>query len=494
MKSRLIYIVVAVCVLAVSIGLYQINTKSKSERVHQHKEEEWQGGDKAAEDGFQTQLPIIQIKTGDHRIPGAPISSRDSTYTGDDFELAYNGEETLKVTMSVTDGQKGENKPTDKPELTTYARIRYRGNSSRFFHKKSYAVSLVNKDETENPRSLVGMSSHNEWVLNGPFLDRTLLRNYLCLNISGEIMEYAPNVRYCELFVDGNYQGLYLLMEKISRGDGRINIPKPEKNSDVTSYLVRWDRAGKGEHELDNYTRYTYKSDVSALDVRYPGENQITEGRMAYIEKDISKIEKMLYSYDLLDAQKGAQQYLDYDSFAEYFIINEFFRNVDAGRFSTFYYKNARGKLKTCVWDFNNACDNYIDYVWNESGFTMQNAPWFGSLLKDKEFVDLVISKYRQLRRGVLSEVYLLGYIDDTVEWLGDAVDRNYEKWGYVFDMSNYHGMNYLTPVERNAKSYDQAVEQLKTFITDRGDWLDAHIDTLYQYCHESKNVNELVR
>ena len=124
----------------------------------------------------------------------------------------------------------------------------------------------------------------------------------------------------------------------------------------------------------------------------------------------------------------------------------------------------------------------------------MQDAPWFGQLLKDKRFVGLVVAKYRQLRSGLLSEHSLLSYLDETLAWLGDEVDRNNEKWGYVFDLSQYNGMNYLTPVERNDASYEQAVARLKQFLIDRGRWLDEHIETLYQYCHASKTVNETTR
>lgn len=307
-------------------------------------------------------------------------------------------------------------------------------------------------------------------------------------------MEYAPNVRYCELFVDGKYQGLYLLMESISKGEGRISIQKPDKNSNTTGYIVLLDRAGKGDQELSNYSYYTYRSGISALDVRYPGLNQITDGRMEYIRQDISKIEKVLYSYDLIDEKKGYTRYMDLKAFAEYFIINEFFRNVDAGRFSTFYYKEARGKLKPCVWDFNNGADNYIDYTWNEAGFNMINAPLFDALIKDEKFVTEVVDKYRELRGGVLSEEYLSKYIDETNTWLGDGVSRNYEVWGYVFNLENFNGMNYLTPMERNVTSHEQAVQQLKNFLSARGNWLDEHIDTLFQYCHVSKNANELIK
>lgn len=477
--------------IGICIGLYKFDIGNKTVRVHQHQKIEWQMA-KTEEDGkFQTHIPIIRIDTGGQKVPGTPIVE-DGEIVG--YETTANGETTTKASFAVIDLKKEVNHITDKPTLSSLAEISYRGHSSGSFDKKSYSIHLVLKDGTENKQEIAGMSAHDEWILNGPFLDRSLLRNYLALNISGEIMEYAPNVRYCELFVDRKYQGLYLLMERINRGEGRINIKKPNKNSNVTGYIVRWDRLGKGDQELNNYAYYTYRSAISSLDVCYPGLNQMTEGRMKYINQDISKIEKVLYSYDLTDERKGYTQYIDLNAFAEYFIINEFFRNIDAGHFSTYYYKYARGKLKPCVWDFNNGCDNYAENAWNERGFSMINAPWFDALIKDEKFVTAVVTKYKKLRSGVLSEGYILNYIDETNAWLGEAVSRNYEIWGYVFDLSNYNHKNYLVPVERNVTNHKQAVQQLKDFLVLRGNWLDEHIDTLYQYCHESKNANELIK
>ncbi len=491
MKSKLIYILTICFIFIACLTLYKFDSKVEISRIHQHKENKWEDNEESSEDVFQSHLPIVKIDTNGQKIPGTPISKEDGVIIS---ETAENGEDTITAYFSITDGQSGNNQLNDQESVKSKSLIRYRGNSSRFFDKKSYSINLINEDRSENKQELAGMAKHDEWVLNGPFLDRSLLRNYLCLNISGEIMEYSPNVRYCELFVDGKYQGLYLLMESISRGEGRLNISKPEKNSDITSFIVRWDRAGKGEFELDNYTYYTYKSDVSALDVVYPGSTLMTQGRHEYINEQISKVEKTLYSYDLWDDDKGYKQYLDINAFAEYFVINEFFRNVDAGRFSTFYYKDVRGKIKPVVWDFNNSANNYIDYVWDESGFSMQNAPWFSQLLKDKEFVDLVIEKYKKLRKNVLSEEYLINYIDETNTWLGDSIKRNDEVWGYVYDLNNYNETNFLTPVERNVTSHEEAVEQLKEFIIKRGNWLDDNIESLYQYSAESKNANEILK
>ena len=76
----------------------------------------------------------------------------------------------------------------------------------------------------------------------------------------------------------------------------------------------------------------------------------------------------------------------------------------------------------------------------------------------------------------------MLNYIDETVEWLGPAIDRNFEVWGYTFE-----DYTPLYPSERNPENYDEAVEQLKTFIVERGAWMDENIEILKQYCHESK-------
>lgn len=491
MKSKLIYMITAVCMIVICIFLYWLDTGNKTVRVHQHKESQWKPSEKKESREFQTHLPIIMIDTGGQRVPGAAIWEEDEIVG---YETSESGETKITASFSVIDLQKGNNNVTDKPTLSSLARISYRGHSSRLFDKKSYSIHLVKEDGTENRKEISGMSAHDEWVLNGPFIDRSLLRNYLAMNVSGEIMEYAPNVRYCEVFVNGNYQGLYLLMETVSRGEGRISIKKPEKNSRVTSYIVTLDRSGTGDMELNDYSYYTYRTANSALDVRYPGLTQITDDRLDYITKDISKLEKLLYSYDLIDEKKKYTQYIDMNSFVEYFVINEFFRNMDAGVYSTFYYKDARGKLKLCVWDFNNSGDNYMEEAWGTVGFNMMNTPLFDALIKDKEFVKAVIDKYRQLREGMLSEEYLLNYIDETNSWLGNAVERNNEVWGYVFDLSNYNHINYLTPVERNVTSQEEAVQQLKSFIVARGNWLDEHINILYQYCHESKNANQLIK
>ncbi|MGN0711596.1 MAG: CotH kinase family protein [Anaerovoracaceae bacterium] len=517
MKNKLAYISIIAVVLIVAFLANGTAVEKERKRVHQHLAEEWQPAVAAENDGkyssaektsagaagidadsFETNLPIVKIETGGGAIPGAPTYTFDSNGRVDINSYADSPNAVLQCGIEIIDGQQGLNRYTDTADISSQANVKYRGNSSRWFEKKSYSVHFIDKNNMKNPKDIAGMGAHDEWVLNGPFLDKTLMRNYLCMNVAGEIMEYAPEVRYCELFVDGEYKGLYLIMETISRSESRLNLTKSEMHSRVSSYIIHFDRESDRKRPLNTYGYYSYKMGSAIVELRYPGLVDYTAGRKKYVENDISRMEKILYSYDLTGGRRDYAKELDIEAFAEYFVINEFFGNLDAGWYSTFFYKDARGKLKPCVWDFNNSCDNYIENTSGVSGFTMQNAPWFEALVKDPRFVKAVINKYHTLRKDVLSEEYLISYIDDTEEWLGAAIDRNYEVWNYVWTPENQEWfvreMQFLIPVERNPRSYEEAVEQLKEYIRNRGAWLDKNIENLYQYCHESRNANDLIQ
>ena len=202
------------------------------------------------------------------------------------------------------------------------------------------------------------------------------------------------------------------------------------------------------------------------------------------IKTDFSAFEKALYSYDYNSKKYGYRSSVDINSFADYLILNEFTVNYDAGSYSTYIYKDINGKFKMCVWDFNNACDNYQEGSWmTVQHFSLHNKPWFVMMMRDDYFTERVIKRYKELRKTYLSEEYLLNYIDDVVEYLGPAIDRNFERWGYTFD----EDYEMLSPHDRDIHSYDDAINQLKSFIVSRGTWMDENIESLRQYSAESK-------
>lgn len=113
----------------------------------------------------------------------------------------------------------------------------------------------------------------------------------------------------------------------------------------------------------------------------------------------------------------------------------------------------------------------------------MQDTLWQWMLTKDEEYCQRIIRRYRMWRESVLSEEYLMNYIDEVAAYLGPAAERNFAVWGYSF--TEYRP---LDPDSRNPDSFAEAVEDLKAFIRDRGAWMDEYIETVQQYGHPSIN------
>ncbi len=417
---------------------------------------------------FCTHLPLVVIDTNGQDIPGE-----------------NHEKDTILTNIKIIDNKEGGNHLSDKADVVTESNIRYRGNSSLKFDKKGYLLKFVTENGEENKQKVMGMEKHDEWVLHGPFIDKTLLRNYLWYHISGEIMEYAPDSRFCELYVDGEYQGVYLMVESASRGDNsRIQINKYKKGNPFTSYIVRLDREEPDPNEnLNNFTKYTYINDPdSSFSIVYPGSAIITPELKRYIEEDITKFEKKLYSFDYDSHRFGYETFINAKEFADYFLINEFTQNYDAGFYSTYLYKDVKGKFGLYVWDFNSANDNYDKDI-DINAFGLHKSIWFEMLLKDEDFTNQVINEYKYLRNHALNEEYLLGYIDAIINYLGDAVTRNFEVWGYTFDGFDV----FFADSKKNIPSYEDAITQIKNHIIERGKFLDQYIVTIKQFSSESK-------
>lgn len=448
-----------------------------------------------------THLPIINIETGGQKIPGYPVADELGTVAY--YETGDNGEEEILVQFSTVSEEGVYHHPTDAPTQTGQALFRIRGNSSRWFSKSNYRLKLVEDDnpELETKQSLLGMTAGTEWSLHGPFLDKTLMRNYMWMNLSAEIMGYAPNVRFCELMLDGEYQGVYVLMEMISVDDGRVDITRYEDGDPITSYLVRIEPKTNPLKVLDNFTLYTYRMEEERhLELLYPGLIHQSQQVKDYVQTDFSEIEKMLYSADMVNGTADWQSVLDINSFVDYYILNEFLAINDSFTASTYFYQDVRGKLCAGpVWDFNNVLDNFFLSVPRRE-FILSQRGWFSQLMQDEDFVEAVISRYRELREGALSEEYLLTYVDQVEEWLGSAIDRNYEVWGFSFDPNQVSSRERrrpeigsdLTLEELNPGSYEQAIDWMEDYMIDRGRWMDEHIESLRQYCHPSKGAAQM--
>lgn len=474
------YKIIAITLVALLLGVIACGSvmprimKTENDRYHQHLEAEEKTACRHEGDVFCTHLPVIVIDTGGVEIPGKAFldENGDSHYT-----TTPEGEEEITATVSILDGEECHNHLSDQAAVSTLARVRVRGNSSRHFIKLGYSLNFVDDTDANVSHSVMGMDPHHEWVLHGPILDKTLIRNYVWYNVAGEVMDYAPNVRFCEAFINGEYMGLYLMVESVTAGDNdsRLQLSINRKNNTFTGYCLRVDDGSNEVKDLNTFSMYTYQTE-GVVDSVYPGTSNLTPEMKARIQKDFSAFERILYSGDYNDPRYGYEAYIDVDSFVDYFILNEFSSNYDAGARSTYIYKEVGGPYKLCVWDFNSALDNYQEQAVDPEMFLLQNRVWFNALIQDGRFTERVIQRYRELRETYLSEEYLNQYIDETIAYLGDAIDRNNERWDKDFSY------DLLRPSERNPDSYEEAVQDMKQYIHVRGEWMDENIDMLRQY------------
>lgn len=500
-SNKVIFFGTAVAMVVIAVLLTQIDGGKKNVRYEQHLSEpdEMALGEKPESDGLVTHLPIISIDTRGETIPGNAIYDSENVIVG--AEKTASGEENIVAGMEVRSADGIWHQMSDMPDVVSDVLIHIRGNSSRGFDKKNYRIELIENGDGEqkNKESLLGMAESSSWVLHGPFLDKTLIRNYMWMNISDRIMGDAPEVRFCELTVNGEYKGLYVLMETIEVSEERLNLTKYEAGDPVMSYVVHIEKPEKGK-EIENFSFYTKRIEPGGgYEVAYPGEKYLTEDVKNYICQDLSEIESAIFSWEAGNDEDFYIPYLDEDSFVDYFILQEFLGNTDAYSRSTYFYKDVRGKLHIGpVWDYNNVLDNFFRMT-SSRGFILADRGMYSQLMKSERFVKKVIQRYKELRQGILAEDYLISYIYDTESWLGTAVDRNFSLWGYTFDWTQMPVNSRRIPdadsgldvEDVNPSSYEAANEWMISYLKNRGAWMDAHIDSLLQYCQSSKNAGK---
>ena len=384
---------------------------------------------------FSTTLPVVYMNTKGQQV------LKENAIWGNIALLDGNGEEQSVFSI---------------PNSIYRATIKYRGASSYSkFDKKQYRIKFYkNEKDSAKEVSLAGMGANSEWVLNGPYLDKTLIRNKLVYDLARELNGWAPDTRFVELFVDGEYQGVYLAVEPVTNGESRLRLAEFGLLSGETAYIVNRDRIDTGSEEIDTWG---------------------TEKQKAYIQKDISEFEQVLYGKNFSDKRMGYQAYIDMDNWVDYFIINEFAMNYDAGNLSTYLYKELDGKLQLAVWDFNNGFDNY-QWFRTETDVlhTVENS-WFQRLWQDENFRDRVCERYRQLRETTLADEHIAEKIASYQEELGEAVDRNFKVWGYSFKENLLAGTS-KEGTSRNIRSYEEAMKQLTDTIRERLAYLDKEL------------------
>lgn len=379
--------------------------------------------------------------------------------------------------------------------------IEFRGSSSQSFPKKSYGLETRDEAGEDLKVELLGFPEEEDWILHGPYSDKSLMRNMLIMDLSRDIGQYASRTKFVDLEINDSYQGVYVFMEKLKRDGDRIDISKLEEDEntgeDLTGgYILKIDKTsgsnlGEGYNDQNSFGS-AYDPPFANMGQKinflyeYPKAEDITVEQKEYISNYVAQFEEALAGDDFLDPTLGYAAHIDVPSFIDFFLLNEISNNVDGFRLSTFMHKDKNEKLKMGpIWDFNLAFGN-ADYcsggetdVWayrfNErcSGDFWQIPFWWDRLLQDPDFVAQLKDRWNTLRGGTLAnaaiQTKIQGY-QNNLDKAG-AAKTNFETWP-VFG-------TYIWPNRFIGNNYDQEMDYFTTWIDDRLNWLDTAIDAL---------------
>jgi hypothetical protein len=375
--------------------------------------------------------------------------------------------------------------------------IEIRGSSSRMFDKKSYGIEIRDEYDNDTIASILGMPEEEDWVLHGPYSDKSLMRNFLAFKLGRELGRYASRARFVELVLNNDYRGVYVFLEKIKRDKNRVDIADltEDENSgdDLTGgYIVKIDKfdgsnTGGGWTSPYRPPGYQNIDQVIYFQFDYPKPRNITSQQKQYVQDYVTAFEDALKNKPSNDLVTGYKAFIDLSSFIDFALINEVARNVDGYRLSTFLHKDKDSKNGSLyigpIWDFNLGFGNadYYDaseiegWAWSMNSNPDANEDfwlvpfWWQRFQTDPEYIYQLKTRWMEVRNGPYKTETILAFIDSTAQALNEAQARNFQK----FNILNI----YVWPNNFIGDSYESEINYLKDWISERLLWMDQAID-----------------
>jgi hypothetical protein len=374
-----------------------------------------------------TNLPALYIDLGSKSLN----SVQHHVFSPGTYSIVYNGEGIIEMPLQI----KG------------------RGNYSWSFPQKTYGLKL------DDAAPLLGMNAGKKWVLITTYSDKTLLRNFIGLNLASNIfgMEYAVQTRYVDLYVNGKYNGLYVLSQNITLGNGQVDadalfeIEAQYRHGDCSNCII----CPSGTHII-----FSEPIDEAAT----------TEEHDALM----SKYRQLIVKADVAITTKGMKEYsrfIDVDSFVDWYIVNELLKNYDSGFTTSCYMYVKDGKLHmgpcwdydTCMGNQNAATCMYPEgYHVATSGYS----PWYQTLTQEKDFKQAIHDRWSQLYDdGKIAE--WMQFIDDQAKTISESQKLDKKKWPQKLKQTDLRGHLSLF-------TYDEELDYLKNWLNTRIAWLNS--------------------
>ena len=387
--------------------------------------------------------------------------------------------EKIPATMKVLDGP--TNNVADSAKGTPYEiGIKVRGQSSALFPKPGYSIEVRDEKGEGKDVSLFGLPPSDDWVLHGPYVDKSLIRNSLAHWFFRQAGRYSPRTRHFDLYINGVYRGVYVLIEKIKRGKYRVNVSKL-KDTDIAGdsltggYIWAFDKTGTntggaGDNKTGGIQAEGFNtSDGLNVIMHYPKKENLQKQQEEYLKKYLNDLEGLFKNGG---NGQGYEKYVDVGSAIDYVLHQELTNNADSYWCSFFLHKpkdSKDGKVTLGPpWDFNLAMSNGSQpenggnnggnqWGWGGGGMmgfggsgttgwqiesSMKNGGGFGfggsslkipnwltGMWKNSNYQSELKKRWAELRSGVWHSKTMDVYLDSMKTYLKNAADRNFKRW-----------------------------------------------------------------
>ena len=319
------------------------------------------------------------------------------------------------------------------------AGIRGRGNSTWKYPKKPYALKLDSKAE------ILGMPKHKRWVLLANWLDRTLLRNHVAFHIAMQTgLDWTPRGHFVEVVLNGDHIGNYYLCEHIKVDKNRVDIDELDAGEVDGGYIM----------EVDSYydETFKFKSAVKGFPYMFKDPDEVDDAQFAFMQEFIDNLENSLYDTARLRSGEYAQ-YLDIDSFVDWWIVYELTGNTETRHpKSTYVHKDKGGKLKAGpVWDFDWKTFRPENDTW-----VTKNHLYYDAFFADPVFVAKVKERWNLHKEKLRA---IPAFIESEAEYIRNSESINHQMWPVTQNTNGDISLSFNEAVQRMVASYETKFE-----------------------------------
>ena len=346
--------------------------------------------------------------------------------------------------------------------------VRLRGNSTLECPKKAFRIKF------EEKQSLFELPASKSWVLLANYFDKSNIRNYLAYLTAHKLdnLYFQPSCIFVEVEFNGDYIGLYLLCEQMQTGEGRVDIEQEEYDEKNGSYFLELDFEDRilADGLVKNISYFESNGKFFAL--KYPEDDDATYKRCLYIKSFMDTV------FMKIKNKTDYEKVMDVESFIDYYLIQELFKNVDSAQSSVYYYVENKVLYAGPVWDFdislgvvgkNNFSSDY-EYYENQIYWVKQENLIYNMLFKDPDFLQMVKERYTEVR-DILLEIFT--EIKLVEEHLSEEFAKNERKWDIPGDRDIWIAQRYSTKYQEISSTTGH-IRYLETKLYERFYYLDS--------------------